>query len=125
MLQRSIGAFGASRMTVRKIDTAGESRQTAGGIPCRAKQDRYNEYKYLGALVATSIRLDPAIEQRLDHLAASTGRTKAYYLRELVARGLEDLEDFYLASATMERVRSGRERVYSLDVVERQLGLAD
>ena len=75
--------------------------------------------------MATSIRLDPAIEQRLDHLAASTGRTKAYYLRELVARGLEDLEDFYLASATMERVRSGRERVYSLDVVERQLGLAD
>ena len=75
--------------------------------------------------MATSIRLDPAIEQRLDHLAASTGRTKAYYLRELVAKGLEDLEDFYLASATMERIRSGRERVFSLDDVERQLGLAD
>lgn len=75
--------------------------------------------------MATSIRLDPVIEQRLDHLAASTGRTKAYYLRELVTNGLDDLEDFYLASATMERVRSGQERVYSLDDVERQLGLAD
>jgi len=76
-------------------------------------------------IVATSIRLDPAIEKRLDRLAARTGRTKAYYLRELVQRGLEDLEDYYLASATMERVRKGEERVYTLDEAERALGLED
>ncbi|MBK9219323.1 MAG: DNA-binding protein [Uliginosibacterium sp.] len=75
--------------------------------------------------MATSIRLDPAIEQRLDHLASQTGRTKAFYLRELVARGLQDLEDFYLAAATMERVRKGEEAVMSLDEAERELGLAD
>ena len=75
--------------------------------------------------MATSIRLDPAIEKRLDRLAAKTGRTKAYYLRELVQKGLEDLEDFYLASATMERVRKGEERVVTLAEVERDLGLAD
>jgi RHH-type transcriptional regulator, rel operon repressor / antitoxin RelB len=46
-------------------------------------------------------------------------------LRELVANGLEDLEDYYLAAATMERVRKGEEYVYSLDDVERDLGLAD
>ena len=46
----------------------------------------------------------PAIEQRLAHLAAATGRSKAYYLREMVTNGLEDLEAHYLASATMERV---------------------
>lgn len=63
--------------------------------------------------------------KRLDHLAASTGRSKAYYLRELVTNGLEDLEDFYLAAATMEQVRKGQEEVMSLDEVERQLGLAD
>ena len=73
----------------------------------------------------TSIRLDPATEQRLDHLASTTGRTKAFYLRELVQNGLEDLEDYYLAAATVERVRKGEERVYSLDDVERDLGLAD
>ena len=73
----------------------------------------------------TSIRLDPAIEKRLDRLAARTGRTKAYYLRELVQRGLEDLEDYYLASATMERVRKGEERIYPLDEAERALGLED
>lgn len=75
--------------------------------------------------MATSIRLDPSIEQRLDDLAAQTGRTKAYYLRELIANGLEDLEDYYLASKTLERVRSGKERVYTLEEVERDLGLAD
>lgn len=32
--------------------------------------------------MATSIRLYPATEQRLGHLAAQTGRTKAYHLRE-------------------------------------------
>lgn len=75
--------------------------------------------------MATSIRLDPSTEQRLDHLAAQTGRSKSYYLRELVKNGLEDLEDYYLAAATMERVRKGEERVYTLDEVERDLGLAN
>ena len=75
--------------------------------------------------MATSIRLDPATEQRLDNLATQTGRTKAYYLRELVRNGLEDIEDYYLAAATMERVRKGEEVIYSPDQVERDLGLAD
>ena len=75
--------------------------------------------------MATSIRLDPAIEQRLDHLATQTGRTKAYYLRELVANGLEDLEDYYLAAATMERVRKGEEPVHSAAQLRKDLGLDD
>lgn len=75
--------------------------------------------------MATSIRLDPITEQRLNHLTTATGRTKAFYLRELVERGLEDLEDYYLAENTMQRVRQGEERIYSLDEVERELGLAD
>ncbi|MDD5296542.1 MAG: ribbon-helix-helix protein, CopG family [Rhodocyclaceae bacterium] len=45
----------------------------------------------------TSIRLAPDIEQRLDALAKQTGRSKAYYLRELIERGLGDMEDRYLA----------------------------
>jgi RHH-type rel operon transcriptional repressor/antitoxin RelB len=73
--------------------------------------------------MATSIRLSPVIEQRLDHLAAQTGRTKAYYLRELVTNGLDDLEDYYLAAVTMERVRKGEEKVYSAKQVRDDLGL--
>lgn len=75
--------------------------------------------------MATSIRLDPVIEQRLDQLATQTGRTKAYYLRELVTNGLDDLEDYYLAAATMERVRKGEEKVYSAERVRKDLGLDD
>jgi len=73
--------------------------------------------------MATSIRLDPVIEQRLAHLASVTGRTKAYYLRELVVNGLEDLEDFYLAEAIMERVRQGKETTFSPAEVRGDLGL--
>jgi RHH-type rel operon transcriptional repressor/antitoxin RelB len=75
--------------------------------------------------MATSIRLNPVIEQRLDHLASQTGRTKAYYLRELVTNGLDDLEDYYLAAVTMERVRKGEEKVYSAEQVRDDLGLDD
>ena len=75
--------------------------------------------------MVTSIRLAPAIELRLDHLAAQTGRTKAYYLRELVANGLDDLEDYYLAAATMERVRKGEEPLRSAEQVRIELGLGD
>lgn len=73
--------------------------------------------------MAISIRLDPSIEQRLDHLAAQTGRAKSFYLRELIERGLDDLEDFYLADATMERVRKGLEKVVDASQVRKDLGL--
>ncbi len=75
--------------------------------------------------MATSIRLDPAVEQRIDQLAAQTGRTKAYYLREMIERGIDDLEDYYLAASTLERVRKGEEQVYSSAQVRKELGLDD
>ena len=73
--------------------------------------------------MAVSIRLDPQIEARLDQLAALTGRAKSYYLRELIEGGLDDLEDFYLADATMERVRKGQEKVINAKQVRKDLGL--
>jgi RHH-type rel operon transcriptional repressor/antitoxin RelB len=73
----------------------------------------------------TSVRLAEEQEKRLDILAKRTGRTKAYYLRELIQNGLSDLEDYYLASAAMERVRKGEEKTYSAAEVRRDLGLDD
>ncbi len=75
--------------------------------------------------MATSIRLNDEIEQRLDRLSAETGRTKAFYLRELIERGIEDLEDYYLGMEVMERLRKGEEYTTSLEEVEKELGLDD
>ncbi len=75
--------------------------------------------------MATSIRLAPEIEQRLDFLAAQTGRTKAYYLREIIEQGIEDMEDYYLAADVLERVRKGQEAVHSAAEVRKDLGLDD
>jgi RHH-type transcriptional regulator, rel operon repressor / antitoxin RelB len=70
-----------------------------------------------------SIRLDASIENRLDALARSTGRSKSFFLRELINNGIEDLEDSYRASVVMERIRTGQEKVYSLERVRQNLGL--
>ena len=75
--------------------------------------------------MAISIRLDPQTNQRLEQLAAQTGRSKSYYLRELIEGGLEGLEDFYLADATMERVRKGSEKVLDAASVRVKLALGD
>jgi len=75
--------------------------------------------------MATSIRLNPETERRLEFLATQTGRTKAFYLREIIERGLEEMEDYYLAADVVERLRQGGERVYSAAEVRKDLGLED
>ena len=75
--------------------------------------------------MATSIPLSPEIEQRLDFLASQTGRAKDFYVRELIERAVEDMEDYYLAADVLERIREGTEEVYSAEEVSRSLGLDD
>ncbi|WP_338911946.1 type II toxin-antitoxin system RelB family antitoxin [Mycetohabitans rhizoxinica] len=75
--------------------------------------------------MATSVRLTPETEQRLDYLASHTGRTKAYYLREIIDRGIAEMEDYYLAADVLERVRKGQEKVHSAADVRKDLGLDD
>ena len=73
--------------------------------------------------MATSILLAPEAEQRLDHLTSQTGRTKAFYLREIIENGIAEMEDHYLAAGVLERVRLGKEQVHSAADVRRDLGL--
>ena len=75
--------------------------------------------------MATSIRLDPETEQRLDFLASHTGRTKAYYLRTIIKQGIEDMEDYYLAAEVLERIRKGQEKVHSAADLRKDLDLGD
>lgn len=71
----------------------------------------------------TSIRLPEETERRLEKLATATGRTKAYYLRQMIERGLDDLEDYYLSAEVRDRVRRGEEDTVTLDDLERRLGV--
>jgi RHH-type rel operon transcriptional repressor/antitoxin RelB len=73
----------------------------------------------------TSIRLDASIEDRLDALARSSGRSKSFLLRELINNGIEDLEDSCHAAVVMERIRTGEEKIYSYEEVRQHLGLKD
>jgi RHH-type rel operon transcriptional repressor/antitoxin RelB len=75
--------------------------------------------------MATSIRLSTKAEQRLDFLAEQTGRTKAFYLRQMIENGLDDLEDYYLAADVLERVRKGEEKIHTSAEVRSDLGLDD
>ncbi|MCC6067650.1 CopG family transcriptional regulator [Ferrovum sp. PN-J185] len=70
-----------------------------------------------------SVCLNLEVEARLDHLVDIAGRAKSYYLIELILMSLEDLEDFYLADSTMERIRKGQEVIHSSDSVRKELYL--
>ena len=72
-----------------------------------------------------AIRLPAEVEDRLEALAKATGRTKTFYAREAILDHLDDLEDLYLAEQRLSEHLAGRSQSYSLDEVERRLGLAD
>ncbi|WP_375642649.1 MULTISPECIES: DUF6290 family protein [unclassified Bartonella] len=72
-----------------------------------------------------SIRLPSELETRLNNLVAKTGRTKSFYLREIIERGIEEAEDYYLASQVRERIRRGEGTFYSSEEVRKELGLDD
>ncbi len=75
--------------------------------------------------MAISVRLDPDTEERLKCLAEETGRSVSFYIRELIERGLEDVEDYYLAEAILKRVDSGEEKTIPASEVWAKLGLDD
>jgi RHH-type rel operon transcriptional repressor/antitoxin RelB len=87
--------------------------------------DTMNTRIHEGGSMATSIRLSLELGNRLDDLAAKTGRTKAFYLRQIIEDGIAEMEEYYLAADVRDRVHSGREKVYSAAIVRKDLGLDD
>jgi len=71
------------------------------------------------------VRVPDEVDERLEKLAKTTGRSKSYYVREALVEHLGDLEDIYMADHIVERIRKGEEHVFPLDDVEKRLGLAD
>ena len=75
--------------------------------------------------MSTTVELDRDTDQRLEELAARTGKSKAEHIAEIVKFGIEDVEDYYLAVEVSERIRRGEEKVISSAELRRELGLED
>jgi len=70
-----------------------------------------------------SIRFSENIENRLNHLARETHRTKTFYIQRAVEDFLEEQEDYFLALAVQERIYTGKEKLYSLEEAREILGI--
>lgn len=73
----------------------------------------------------TAVRLPDETYARLQDMAAKTGRTATFYIREAIEAHIDDLEDIYLAEQVLGRRDRGESRTVSLDELSRELGLDD
>ena len=71
----------------------------------------------------TAVRLPDELFERLNALAARTGRTTTFYIREAIEEHLEELEDLYLAEEVLARRQAGDDKTLTLDELSRDLGL--
>jgi len=76
-------------------------------------------------MAALSFSLPEDIAERLRSLAARTGRSEREIFLEAVENHLEDFEDLQAAEAASLHIREGLERTWTLEEVERELGLAN
>ena len=74
---------------------------------------------------AISVVLPEDLTARLQALCERTGKSEISYVLEAVNEYLEDIEDVYIAEQRLADIRSGRSRTYTLEEVEKELGLAD
>ncbi len=73
----------------------------------------------------TAIRLPDETYERLQALAARTGRTATFYIRQAIEEHLGDLEDIYLAERVLEGIERGEIGTRPLKEVMEELGLDD
>ena len=73
----------------------------------------------------TSIRLPEDIERRVEAMAQKTGRTKAFYIREMIVRHLDEMKDYYLAAHGVECLRKLKGRTFTAQEVRQDVGLDD
>lgn len=76
-------------------------------------------------MASVSLRLPDDVSNRLQHLVDLTGRSKTFYMVQAINEHIDDLEDLYLAEQRLIDLRAGHSRTYTLEEVERDLGLAD
>jgi len=71
----------------------------------------------------TAVRIPDETYARLQDMAAKTGRTATFYIREAIEAHLDDLEDIYMAERALDELQQGKARTYSLEELKRELDL--
>jgi predicted DNA-binding protein len=71
----------------------------------------------------TTVKLDPETEQRLRRLAERSGQSASAQLNEIMAVGLDDLEDVEAAERVLAQIESGGEQLHSAKSLRVELGL--
>jgi len=74
-------------------------------------------------MASVSLRLPDEVTQRLEHLAALTGRSKTFYMVEAIREHIDDLEDLYLAEQRLIDHRAGKTQAVPLEEVMKRYGL--
>lgn len=73
--------------------------------------------------VQTAIQLPEEAYERLKSLAEAKGQSADDLMQRAILDYLEDLEDIARAEQIMRDIEAGSSRTYTLDEVERRLGL--
>jgi RHH-type rel operon transcriptional repressor/antitoxin RelB len=60
-----------------------------------------------------SVKLEAGMERRLAELARRTGRTKTYYVREMIGERLAEVERRYLGEARRVKMRPRAKNINS------------
>ena len=71
------------------------------------------------------IQIPDELGEWLQEMAVRVGKSPEDLVSEDVRQSLEDREDYEDAVEVSRRIRSGEEKTYSLEEVERRLGLDD
>ena len=75
--------------------------------------------------MTTTVRIPEETQRRLDALAERTHRSRSFYLREAIERGLPQVEWEYDVAARVGEVRAGAVATETLAEVVAELGLDD
>lgn len=69
-----------------------------------------------------AFHLPDAVSQRLQKLAARTGRSETEYMIEAIREYLDDLEDVHIVEQRLKEIREGRAQTVPLEKVMKDHG---
>lgn len=73
--------------------------------------------------MATSVRLDDELEDRIRNLAAATGRSQSFYINQMIKDGIDRVEQIYSILHETEQYQAGNLDTYSSNDLRDELGL--